>query len=232
MSRRYRLLASLVVVACLAGCAADDPHRRAKTGAVVGAVVGGVAGKQIGDDRAGTIVGAAIGAIAGGMVGNYMDRQQQEFERVLREEQQQHAVEIERMKDDTLKISLSNEVSFDFDSARIKPGFYPTLNDLGGVLQKYDRTIVHIVGHTDSTGSEAYNQALSERRAEAVARYLEGRGVDASRLRAEGRGESEPRDTNATAAGRQLNRRVEVYVRPVVEGQEQQAFRPPRYPQQ
>src|SRR5690606_35516976 len=101
-----------------------------------------------------------------------------------------------------------------------------------GVLQKYDRTIVHIVGHTDSTGSEAYNQALSERRAEAVARCLEGRGVDASRLRAEGWGESEPRDTNATAAGRQLNRRVEVYVSPVVEGQEQQAFRPPRYPQQ
>ena len=92
---------------------------------------------------------------------------------------------------------------------------------------RYDRSIVHVVGHTDSVGSEAYNQRLSEQRAQSVVDYLVSTGVPRERLRAEGRGEMEPRDSNATEAGRQLNRRVELFVKPIVEGQEQRAYEPP-----
>ena len=222
--RMVLLSTALVIV----GCATDDPNRRAKTGAAIGAVVGAVVGHQA-DDDAGKWVGAAVGALAGGAVGHYMDNQQQDFERELAEEQRLRHLEIERLRDETLKLSLDAEVSFDFDSARIKRAFEPSLDKLANVLVKYDRTVVHVVGHTDSTGSEAYNQSLSERRAQSVARYLEMRDVPYRRLRSEGRGELEPRATNATEAGRQLNRRVEIFIKPIVEGQEPRAYESPRY---
>jgi len=222
------LISTIVAFTLLTGCATDDPNRRAKTGAAIGAIAGAVLGHQL-DDDSGKFVGAAVGAIAGGVVGNYMDQQEQDFEQALAEEQQQHAIEIERMRDDTLKLSLDSEVSFDFDRADIKPPFRPSLDKLSGVLQKYDRTVVHVVGHTDSIGSEQYNQRLSQQRAESVGNYLIASGVPANRLRTEGRGESEPRDSNSTEAGRQLNRRVEIYVKPIIDGQESQAYEPPRY---
>ncbi|RMG56528.1 MAG: OmpA family protein [Gammaproteobacteria bacterium] len=225
---RTRLLACLVITGLLAGCAADDPDRRAKTGAAVGAIAGAVIGHQIDHDK-GRFIGAAVGAIAGGMTGHYMDEQERAFKRELEEEQRRHEIEIERLKDDTLKLNLNSEVSFDFDSARIKPAFRDTLDKLAGIIRKYDRTVVHIVGHTDSIGPADYNQRLSERRARAVYDYLVSRGVDPARLRWEGRGESEPRASNATEAGRQLNRRVEIYIKPVVEGQEEKAWTSPRY---
>ena len=105
----------------------------------------------------------------------------------------------------------------------------PTLDKLAGLLIKYNRTVVHVVGHTDSDGSDAYNLDLSRRRADAVANDLIAAGVPANRVRAEGRGEREPRADNATAAGKQLNRRVEIYIKPIVEGQEQRAYEPPAY---
>jgi outer membrane protein OmpA-like peptidoglycan-associated protein len=216
----------LLLAAVLTGCAADDPNRRAKTGAAVGAVVGAVLGHQL-DDDAGRYVGAVVGAVAGGAVGHYMDNQQQEFEQVLADERYAHDVEIERLQDESLKINVPSEVSFDFDRADIKPAFQPTLDKVADILVRYDRSIVHVIGHTDSTGSDAYNQDLSERRARSVATYLAGRGVADSRLQTEGRGEREPRDTNTTAAGRQLNRRVELIIKPVVAGQEQDAYQAP-----
>jgi len=219
---------ALVLVAAVAGCATDDPNRRAKIGAGVGAVAGAVIGHQI-SHNSGNIIGAAVGALAGGAVGYYMDNQQRDFEAALRQEQEQHQLEIERLKDDTLKLSLDAEVSFDFNEAAIKPAFEPSLNKLADVLLKYDRTVVHVVGHTDSVGPEQYNQQLSQRRASAVADYLAQRGVPYDRLRSEGRGESEPRASNATEAGRQLNRRVEIYVKPIVEGQEEKAYESPEY---
>ncbi|MES9872871.1 MAG: OmpA family protein [Candidatus Sedimenticola sp. PURPLELP] len=212
----------------LSGCTKEDPNRRAKTGAAIGAVVGAVVGHQV-KHGSGKWVGAAVGALAGGAVGHYMDNQQQEFEQELAEEQRLNQLEIERMRDDTLKLSLDSEVSFDFDQARIKGAFEPSLGKLADVLIKYNRTVVHVVGHTDSTGSDSYNQRLSERRAESVGAYLESRGVPYDRLRTEGRGEREPRASNDTEAGRQLNRRVEIYVKPIVEGQEQRAYESPRY---
>jgi outer membrane protein OmpA-like peptidoglycan-associated protein len=216
----------LSLAVSLYGCAADDPNQRAKTGAAVGAVVGAVLGHQL-DDDSGRYVGAVAGAIAGGAVGHYMDKQQHEFEDALAEERDAHDVEIERMQDESLKINLSNEVSFDFDRAEIKPAFTPSLDKMADILVRYDRSIVHVIGHTDSTGSDTYNQDLSERRARSVANYLTSRGVPDDRLQPEGRGEHEPRDTNATEAGRQLNRRVELIVKPVVAGQEQDAYQAP-----
>jgi outer membrane protein OmpA-like peptidoglycan-associated protein len=222
------VLASVVALA-VSGCATpDDPHQRAKVGAAVGAVAGAVLGHQL-DDSSGRWVGAAVGALAGGAVGHYMDRQQQDFETTLQNERDANQLEIERLRDDTLKLTVDSEVSFDFNRADIKPAFRPSLDKLAQLIIKYDRTVVHVVGHTDSVGSDAYNQDLSERRALAVGDYLASYGVPRERLRTEGRGEREPRATNATEAGRQLNRRVEIFVKPIVEGQEQRAYDSPRY---
>ena len=226
MSLNAKRALLIAVAVGLSGCAADDPNRRTKTGAAIGAVAGAVLGHQL-DDDAGRFVGAAVGAVAGGAVGNYMDRQEKEFDAALAEEQRQNAIEIERLQDETLKIDIASEVSFDFGRADVKSSFRPTLDKVSGVLKRYERSIVHVVGHTDSVGSDAYNQRLSEQRAQAVVDYLVSTGVARERLRAEGRGESEPRESNAAEAGRQLNRRVELFVKPIVEGQEQRAYEPP-----
>ena len=223
-----RLAGSACLVALLAGCAANDPNRNAKTGAGIGAVAGAVLGGVIDDGgEGGIILGGALGALAGGLAGNYVDEQERAFEEELAEERRLNQLEIERLEDDVLKLSLNSEVSFDFGKADIKPSFYDSLDKLSGVIRKYDRTVAHVVGHTDSIGSEASNQRLSERRADAVGSYMMDRGVLAQRLRTSGEGERLPRATNATEAGRQLNRRVEIFLKPIVEGREQEAFESP-----
>ncbi len=219
-------VALLALAVGLGGCETMQQNPKTTTGAAIGAVAGAVIGHQIRHGE-GAYVGAALGALAGGMIGNYMDQQQRELEQRLAKERQQHQIEIQRMKDQSLKLTLDSEVSFDFDSARINPGFADSLNRLADVIRKYDKTVVYVVGHTDSVGSESYNQRLSEKRARAVADYLASRGVDPARIRTEGRGEREPRATNATEAGRRLNRRVEIYLKPIEEGQEQKAYEPP-----
>lgn len=214
---RNAILATALVA--LAGCAAEDPNRRAKTGAAVGAIAGAVIGKQVSGGPKGAVTGAVIGGIAGGSVGNYMDKQQREFEAALAEEQRRNDLEIQRMQDESLKIDVSSEVSFDFDSASLKPAFIPTLDKVANILARYPNTNVTVVGHTDSTGPDSYNQGLSERRARSVSNYLAGHGVSGTRLYAIGQGESQPRASNDTEAGRQLNRRVEILVQPVVAAQ-------------
>ncbi len=220
------LIASITIA--LAGCAANDPNKRTKTGAAVGAAAGTAVGYAVDDGAGGALAGAAIGALAGAGVGRYMDNQQREMEQALAEEQRRNEMQVERLRDQSLKIDISNEVSFDFDSAAIKPSFRPSLDKVAGVLQRYPKTIVHVVGHTDSTGSESYNQQLSERRAESVIGYFTQQGVSQSRLVAIGKGETEPRADNDTEAGRQLNRRVEIIVKPVVEGDESEAYQTPQ----
>ncbi len=210
---RNVILAVLVVT--LAACATDDPNRRAKTGAVVGAIAGAVIGREISGGKKGALTGAVVGGLAGAATGNYMDEQQRAFEAELAEEQRRNDLEIQRLQDESLKIDVSSEVSFDFDSASLKPAFLPTLDKVASILSRYPKTTVTVIGHTDNIGSEAYNQALSERRARSVMNYLIDHGVAASRLNAVGRGESQPRATNATEAGRQLNRRVEILIRPI-----------------
>lgn len=217
-----------IIMVSLFGCATDDPNRRAKTGAAIGVVTGAILGHQM-SHKQGAALGAVAGALGGAAVGHYMDNQQRDFNSAMAEEQRKNEIDMERMKDDTLKLTMNSEVSFDYNSATVKPAFRDTLDKLANLLRKYDRTVVHVIGHTDSRGSDAYNQPLSERRARAVMDYLISRGVPAERLRSEGRGEREPRDSNAAEAGRQLNRRVEVYMKPIVEGQEQKAYESPHY---
>ncbi|MDD3762071.1 MAG: OmpA family protein [Nevskiales bacterium] len=225
----FRLTVCAAVIAGVTACAADDPNRRAKTGAAIGAVVGGVLGNQVSHARGAPIVGAVVGAIAGGAVGNYMDKQAAELERQLAEEAAREELQITRISGDALKIGIASDVSFDVDSAQIKPDALNTYAKIANVLKTYDKTVIHVVGHTDSTGSDEYNQSLSERRAASVGNYLSAQGVPASRVRQEGRGEREPIASNQTTDGRRKNRRVDIVIKPVIEGQENQAWTPPPY---
>ncbi len=208
------------------GCATDDPNRRAKTGAAIGAIAGAVIGNQS-SSKNGKFVGAAVGALTGAAVGNYMDKQQQKMERQLAAEQANNEISITRIDDETLKLNVSSEISFDHNSASIKSGFRNSLSKVADVISEYDKTAVHVIGHTDSTGSESYNQQLSEQRASSVARHLSGNGVVRTRMRMSGRGENRPIADNATSTGRSQNRRVEIYLKPIVEGRENDAYRPP-----
>lgn len=220
------LIAATASLMLLSGCATDDPNRRAKAGAAIGAVTGGVLGHQI-HDKNGRYAGAVVGALTGAAVGNYMDKQQRKLEQSLAEERRNRQVTVTRIDDDTLKLDVLSEASFDINSASINDGFRNSLVAMADIIGEYDKTAVHVIGHTDSTGTESYNQALSERRATSVSRLFSANGVDRSRMRFSGRGENMPVATNATSSGRSLNRRVEVYLKPIIEGRESDAFRSP-----
>lgn len=223
-----KLLLVTIISTALAGCVMEgDPNKRTKTGAAIGAATGAVIGYAVDDGAGGVLVGAAVGTLAGAGVGRYMDNQQKEMQAALADEQARNELKIQQLQDESLKIDISSEVSFDVNSASLKPAFEPTLSKVAEVLQRYPKTIIHVIGHTDSTGSESYNQQLSERRAISVVDYFVARGVMPSRLNTSGRGELEPRATNATEAGRQLNRRVEIFVKPIVEGNESEAYKAP-----
>jgi outer membrane protein OmpA-like peptidoglycan-associated protein len=208
-----RVILLLVATLALAACAPNDPYMRAKTGAAIGAIAGGVLGHQL-DDDAGRYVGAAAGAALGGGIGYAMDRQEQQLQQLAMQNQQLQ-MEVQRLQDGSLLVGLPSEVLFDFDSAAIKPQFMPALDEMARILNQDPRSTVTVIGHTDSTGSEAYNMDLSRRRAQSVSGQLGSRGVDPNRLFAEGRGESQPRASNATPEGRAQNRRVELIIRPI-----------------
>jgi outer membrane protein OmpA-like peptidoglycan-associated protein len=214
MRKACSALGALLLAACTTHADGTQSVNKTAVGAGVGALAGGVLGNRLDKDNRvrGTVIGAAAGTAAGAGIGYLMDRQEAELREQLVAERTDHAVELERVRDDLLKLTLANEVSFDFGSAAIKPAFKPTLLKLADVLKKYDRNEITIVGHTDALGSDSYNQMLSERRAAAVRDELTMLGVPPSRLRAIGRGEFEPRADNGTEAGRQLNRRVEILV--------------------
>ncbi len=220
-------LCAALVSAALTGCAADNSHRNAGIGAAVGAIAGGVIGHQVHDEN-GRYVGAAIGALSGAAVGNYMDRQKRELEQNLREELRDREISIVRHDAETLRLDVASEASFAVNHADISPDFRHSLNTLANVLGKYDKTVVHIVGHTDSTGTRSYNQDLSERRAESVYRLFQSNGLADQRLRHTGRGEDIPVATNDSSAGRSRNRRVEIFLKPIVEGRQSQAYVSPR----
>lgn len=213
----------VVLAMSLAACATtpNDPNAQAKEKGMIGAALGAVAGAVIGyqgDHSGGALTGALVGAAAGGAagagVGHYMDLQQAEFEKKLAAEQQAHEVEIQRLKDQSLKITMNSEVSFGFNSFRVKPSFDKTLDKVADILKRFDRSDIKVVGYTDNVGSEIYNMKLSRQRAQSVAYYLEDQRVSRNRIITEGRGEMDPRADNATAAGRQLNRRVEMLIQP------------------
>ncbi|AXQ29677.1 OmpA family protein [Solimonas sp. K1W22B-7] len=221
------LLAAALVVS-VAGCA-NDPNQRAKTGAAIGAVLGAVAGNQVSHARGAPIVGAVVGAIAGGAVGNYMDKQHAQLQRDLAAEAARNELQIIKLPGDALKIGIASDVSFDIDSAQLRPNALTTYAKIASVLKTYDKTVIHIVGHTDTTGSDAHNQSLSERRASSVASYEVSQGLPAGRVREEGRGEREPLVRTGDGVKEARNRRVDIIIKPVIEGREQEAWTPPPY---
>jgi outer membrane protein OmpA-like peptidoglycan-associated protein len=211
------------MAAILSGCETLDPYTgesetsKATKGALIGAAAGVVAGLMSGDDaverRQHALIGAGIGALAGGAVGNYMDRQ----EAKLRAELQGTGVSVTRMGDN-ITLNMPGNVTFDTDSSALRPQFFGVLNSVGKVLTEYDKTVVEVAGHTDSTGSDAYNMQLSQRRANTVGEYLYTQGIMDQRIISVGMGEHHPIADNATAEGRQLNRRVEITLVPVTAG--------------
>ena len=196
----------------LSACVANDPYQRTKTGAAIGAVAGAVLGHQL-DDDAGRYVGAAVGAAVGGGVGYALDRQHRQLEQ-LAAENRRLGMEVNRLQDGSIQVNIPSEVTFDFDSSDIRPAFRSTLNEMADILNQEPRSSITVVGHTDSVGDDEYNMALSYRRADSVAGYLAARGVAPQRLYTDGRGERQPRADNASAYGRQQNRRVEMFIRP------------------
>lgn len=191
----------------------DDPNRT-KRGALIGAAIGAAAGLLSGGDaverRQRAMVGAGIGALAGGGIGAYQDRQEAE----LRRETAGTGIEVTR-DGDVIKLNLPDGVTFDFAKYDLKPQFYPALNTIASTLKEYNQTIVEVSGHTDSIGSDAANQVLSERRANAVSSYLVGQGVVRERFEIVGMGERYPVASNDTDSGRAMNRRVEIRLLPL-----------------
>ncbi len=175
----------------------------AATGAAVGAIVGG--GKGAGQ---GAAIGAVLGALGGGLIGNYLDQQAKEMQAILAEQDRL------RRQQDRLDIALASDVLFASGSASLQPGARDKLRQLAAVLNRYPRTTIQVIGHTDSRGSEQSNLELSRRRAEAVAEELVQAGVAPSRITTFGRGESSPIASNETPEGRAMNRRVEIIVQP------------------
>ena len=219
-ARLQRLMLTAVAATLVAGCQTIDPYTgeektsSATKGAAIGAGTGALLGILTGDDskerRKRALIGAGVGAIAGGAVGNYMDQQEAELRRQL----EGTGVGVTRVGDEIL-LNMPGNITFETNSADLKPQFFAVLDSVALVAQKYDQTVVEVTGHTDSTGSAAYNQTLSEQRAATVATYLNTRGIDRQRILAFGRGLTQPVADNATAEGRALNRRVEIRLSPI-----------------
>ena len=215
-------MTSIAVLLAVAGCAADGSmptmgHREMGTiiGAAGGAVIGAVAYDK--NRTKGALIGAVGGALAGGAVGRYMDDQKRDLEKNLANEIQTGVAKVEKLPNDVVRVTMTNQTAFDFNSTEIKSGFYSTMDKLADVVVRYNKTALTVVGHTDNVGSDSYNQKLSEQRALSVARYLEGKRVHSMRLATSGKGESQPLASNNSESGRQANRRVEIYVEPVTQ---------------
>jgi len=212
--------AAAIVTMVSAGCETLDPYTgesktsAATKGAIIGAVSGAVVGLASGDDsverRQRALIGAGVGALAGGAIGYYMDRQEAE----LRAELEGTGVSVHR-EGDNITLLMPGNVTFATDSADLSSQFYPVLNSVAKVVTEFDKTVVEVAGHTDSTGTDAYNQGLSERRADSVAQYLRSQQINPQRMITIGLGESMPVADNGTAAGRQQNRRVELTLVPL-----------------
>ncbi len=212
--QRFRFILPLVVLAfagmTFVGCQnMSKTGQGAVVGAGAGAVVGGIIGKATGSTARGAIIGAAVGGTAGAVIGNQMEEQAEELDEEL------DNATVETVQDDEgntagIKITFDNAILFDFDSYDLRASARADLASLSSSLANYPNTDALVVGYTDATGTEDYNQTLSERRANAVATYLTQSGVAPSRMQISGMGETNPVASNATEEGRQQNRRVEI----------------------
>ena len=218
MRMKHPLIAATLGVLSLAACQAPNPHAypgqpnaRAQNGAIAGALLGAGLGATLGhgDRLAQTALGGVVGAAAGTLIGRSLDRQAADLRNSLGNEN------IGVVNTGTeLVVSMPQDILFDTDSTAVRPDLRAMLGKVADNLMNYPDSTVTVVGHTDNTGAAAYNQDLSQRRADAVANVLRDAGVRASRLIAYGRGESQPIATNLTAEGRAQNRRVEIHIQP------------------
>lgn len=211
------IVAAAVTAYVLAACTTVNPYTReqqtskAVKGAGIGAAVGAVAGLLTkGDKLENALIGAGVGALAGGGVGYYMDVQ----EAKLRQQLEGTGVSVTRIGDN-ITLNMPANITFAVDQAELNAGFYDVLSSVALVLDEFDQTVIEVAGHTDSTGSEEYNQRLSERRAASVAAFLRTRGILPDRIIEVGMGELRPIASNDTEAGRQQNRRVELTLVPL-----------------
>ncbi|MBS7325279.1 MAG: OmpA family protein [Thiopseudomonas sp.] len=212
-------LIALGAAVLLSGCAANNPYEnersinRTAVYGGVGAAAGAIAGAAVSskkDRTKGALIGAAVAGAAGAGYGYYVDRQEAELRRAM----QGTGVEVQR-QGDNLTLVMPGNVTFASDSATISGSFYSALNNLAQSFRQYDQNTIDIVGHTDSTGGYSHNMQLSQRRAQSVASYLQGQGVQGSRMNVRGMGPDQPVASNADAYGRQQNRRVEINLRPM-----------------
>jgi outer membrane protein OmpA-like peptidoglycan-associated protein len=220
---RARSLGIIAVIVTVTACTTYDPYTRdeqaarAQRNALIGAAAGAVAGLITGDSsmerKKRALVGAGIGALAGGGAGAYMDRQ----EARLRAELDRTGVSVTRVGDN-ITLNMPGNITFATNSSDLNAGFYDVLNSVALVLNEFEQSVIEVAGHTDSTGTDTYNQQLSERRAASVAAYLATRGVLRDRFIEIGMGETRPIADNSTDAGRQANRRVELTLVPLTAG--------------
>lgn len=218
--RKALLAAAVMALAFVTSCTTLDPYTReektsnAAKGAAIGAAAGVAVGLITGSDsrerKKRALILGGVGAIAGGGVGYYMDRQEMK----LRQRLEGTGVSVTRMGDN-ITLNMPGNITFAIDSSDINSDFYEILDSVALVLNEFEKTLVEVAGHTDSTGDRQYNQDLSQRRAGSVAAYLRARKVRGDRLIEVGGGESYPIASNDTAAGRQLNRRVEITIVPL-----------------
>ena len=214
------LTAILLLAACTTSDLGDSRDlTKTETGAIVGAVSGAALGALISKNNRskGALIGAVGGGLAGTAVGYYMDKQAKDLALQMQPEIQRGEITIDkRASDNALIVNMTSATGFDNLSAVLKPGYITTLKKIAVVLNQYGKTTVTVIGHTDSLGSNADNQVLSEKRAQSVLDYFASQNVNPLRLDGYGRGETEPRADNNTEAGRQLNRRVELLIVPVL----------------
>jgi outer membrane protein OmpA-like peptidoglycan-associated protein len=212
----FQALAAAAGLCLLAACVTDPfTGERTLSKTATGAVIGGAAGAAIGAATGGdrgerAAIGAAAGVLAGGAVGAYMDHQESK----LREQLRGTGVSVTRAGDELI-LNMPGNITFEVDQAGIRPGFYGVLNSVVLVVNEFDKTVIEIAGFTDSTGSDSYNQTLSERRAYSVGDYLTSQGVIRGRVVTKGFGERYPVADNNTSSGREQNRRVELRLLPI-----------------
>ena len=210
-----KIISIAILTSLLAACATDPytgESKVAKTawGTGIGTAVGAGVGALIGGEK-GALIGAGVGAATGAATGGYMDMQARE----LRQQLQGTGVQLQKLDNGQILLVMPSNITFATDSAVFQTGFNNILDSVAIVLKKYDKTLINVTGHTDSTGSDDYNLKLSQQRAVAVGNYLNLRGVNASRLVVRGMGESMPIASNDTEAGRAQNRRVELSIQQI-----------------
>lgn len=196
---------ALAILLVFSGCNSSKTLKGGAIGTGAGAVIGGLIGSRSDKTAQGAIIGAAVGGTAGALIGRYMDKQAEELQKEM------DNATVERVGEG-IKVTLNSGILFDVNSYALKTSARENLNSLADVLKKYPDTKILVEGHTDSTGSDEYNQKLSEQRAGSVAAYLKTLGVASDRITQAGHGESIPVADNGTEAGRQKNRRVEIAI--------------------